>query len=182
MAETIPHCRRREKYLPRTRGGTTSAIQLTHAGLPNAPAACITNISASTIPIARGAAAGPYQLIISTGAAAMTNHISRCVYRLFRKIDLRWPVRSISRLAGIDTSDAMNGSAAISPYWNGVAPSALANIVSGAPPVEFIQTDPNTHPSVTTPSDLRTGQAGAASPSSGKKPAERTGRIEPTTE
>ena len=34
--EKIPICRRREKYRPRRRPGTMSAIQLTHAGPPTA--------------------------------------------------------------------------------------------------------------------------------------------------
>jgi hypothetical protein len=38
----------------------------------------------------------------------------------------------------------------------------LANSVSGAPLVEFIQTEPNTHPSVTIPSDRRTKRVCAA--------------------
>ena len=44
IAEAMPHCRRLEKYFPRERSGTMSAIQLSHAGPPTAPALCINRI------------------------------------------------------------------------------------------------------------------------------------------
>src|SRR4051794_38087266 len=93
-----------------------------------------------------------------SGHSAISTHISRCVYRPHRKIRLRCPVRSMSRLDGSDTSDARKGNAASSPNWNLLAPRCLASSVSGAPLVAVSHTAPNTHPRVTISRDRRSDQ------------------------
>ena len=77
IAVTMPHCRRREKYLPRQRSGTMSAIQLIHAGPPTAPAACMTKIKAMKISTAVAAALRPKWVTIQSGISATGNHNSR---------------------------------------------------------------------------------------------------------
>ena len=49
------------------------------------------------------------------GTSAIGNQSSRLGYVPHKKIGLRSPVRSVHKLAGIDTSDAMNGKALSNP-------------------------------------------------------------------
>jgi len=67
------------------------------------------------------------------GTIASGNHINRCAYRLRRKIFLRAPVRSVSTLAGIERSDAINGSAPKTPNSNSTLSDVVRREFIGAP-------------------------------------------------
>ena len=76
-AVSMPNCRRREKYLPRIRSGTRSAIQVTHAGPPMALPQYMTSMSQRKTLIARRACPNPPLLRIHSGAMAITNQRKR---------------------------------------------------------------------------------------------------------
>ncbi len=157
LAEDRHHIRRRAKYFPRARPGTTSAIQLTHTGPPTAFPACARKYIGMNTPSATGAAAIPYRPTIHTGTTPSATHSPRWKYNPQKKIRRRAPVRSISKLAGSDTSAARYGTADRIPTSSGDAPSARANSVNAAPLTVTYHTFPNIHATVDATSASRSG-------------------------
>jgi len=83
--------------------------------------------------------------MIRYGNTESGSHKSRMPYSPPRKMDLRRPVRSISRLEGIESSEAMYGIAVSNPNSKSLAPKPRAKSVNGAPEVMFTQTEPKIH-------------------------------------
>ncbi len=150
MAVTMPQARRRPKYLPRLRWGTTSAIQLVHAGPPTACPLYIRKIRPRNTNIARcrEAESPPRQWISPSGTRAIGIHINRWKYRPIKKMRFRLPVASINRLAGNESSAVTNGRPARMPNSNLDAPRHCAKLVWGVPAMVLAQTDPKSQATV----------------------------------